>query len=76
MTCLAVCVLEDEELFSVQDGPFAKQSQVWRWRIGSKHIDQLLDGLPTWFDGKVDTGGIASGQERTAIIDGGGNLWF
>ena len=76
MTCLAVNVLPDEVLFSVQDGPFAKRSQVWRWRIGGKHIEQVLDGLPMWFDGKVDTGGIACGQERAAIIDGGGNLWL
>ncbi len=76
MTCLAVGVLQSEVLFSVQDGPFAKQSQVWRWRIGSEHIEQLLEGLPTWFDGKVDTYGIASGQDRAAIVDAGGNLWL
>ena len=75
-TCLAVSVLQNEVLFSVQDGPFAKQSQVWRWRIGSEHIEQLLDGLPAWFDGKVDTCGIACGQGRAAIVDGGGNLWL
>ncbi|HEY0778029.1 MAG TPA: hypothetical protein VGD56_08695 [Gemmatirosa sp.] len=75
MTCLAVAVLPDEVLFSVQDGPFATRSQVWRWPIGGTHIEPVRDGLPAWFDGKVDTGWIATGQGRAAIIDGGGNLW-
>lgn len=75
MTALAVAVLRDEVLFSVQDGPFAAQSQVWRWRIGGAHIGQVFDGLPSWFDGKVDTGWIAGGRGRAAIFDGGGNLW-
>lgn len=75
MTSLAVAVLRDEVLFSVQDGPFATRSQVWRWRIGGAQIGQVRDGLPPWFDGKVDTGWIAGGQGCAALIDGGGNLW-
>ena len=75
MTCLAVAVLRDEVLFSVQDGPFATRSQVWRWRIGGTHIEPVRDGLPAWLDGKVDTGWIAGGQGRAAIVDGGGTLW-
>jgi hypothetical protein len=52
---LAVAVLENEVLFSVQDGPFAKCSQVWRWRIGSKGLEAVRNGLPEWLEGKVDT---------------------
>jgi hypothetical protein len=73
---LAVAVLHDEVLFSIQDGPFAKRSQVWRWRIGSEHVEQVRDGLPEWLKGKVDTGWIATGGGRAAIVDGGGNLWL
>ena len=73
---LAVVVLEDEVLFSVQDGPFAKRSQVWRWTLGSDRLEQVRDGLPEWLDGKVDTNWIAAGKGQAAILDGGGNLWL
>ena len=72
---LAVAVLEDEVLFSVQDGPFASRSQVWRWRSGEQ-IVPVRDGLPEWFEGRVDTGHIATGGGRAAIVDDGGNLWL
>jgi hypothetical protein len=72
---LAVAVLADEVLFSVQDGPFAKRSQVWRWRNSSEQIEVVRDGLPEWFEGRVDTGHIAAGGGRAAIVDDGGNLW-
>ena len=73
---LAVAVLENEVLFSVQDGPFAKCSQVWRWRIGSKGLEAVRNGLPEWLEGKVDTAQIAASVGRVAIVDGGGNLWL
>jgi hypothetical protein len=73
---LAVAVLDDEVLFSVQDGPFAKRSQVWRWRIGGKRLEAVRDGLPDWLEGKVDTNQIAAGAGRAAVIDCGGNLWL
>ncbi len=76
MSCLAVAVLQSEVLFSVQDGPFARRSQVWRWRVDGEHIEQVRDGLPEWFEGKVDTGCIAAGQRQAAICDGGGSLWL
>jgi hypothetical protein len=72
---LAVAVLPDEALFSIQDGPFAKRSQVWRWRIGGERLEQVRDGLPEWLEGKVDTAHIATGGGRAAIVDRGGNLW-
>jgi hypothetical protein len=73
---LAVAVLHDEVLFSISDGPFAKQSQVWRLRIGSEGVEQVRDGLPEWLDGKVDTAQIAANSERVALVDGGGHLWL
>jgi hypothetical protein len=73
---LAVAVLQHEVLFAISDGPFAKQSQIWRWRIGSKRVEQVREGLPEWLDGKVDTAQMAASNERAAIVDGGGKLWL
>lgn len=69
---LAVAVLHDEALCSIQDGPFAARSQVRRWQIGGDAIELVGDGLPEWLDGTVDTGRIAAGDGRSAIADGGG----
>jgi len=73
---LAAAALPDEVLFSIQDGPFAKRSQVWRWRIRGEHVEQVRDGLPQWLDGKIDTAHIAASGGQAAIVDGGGNLWL
>jgi hypothetical protein len=73
---LAVAVMDDEILFSIQDGPFAKRSQIWRWKIGGERLEQVRDGLPEWLEGKVDTNWIATSQGRAAVLDGGGNLWL
>ena len=73
---LAVAVLPDEVLFGISDGPLAKRSHVWRWRIGSEGLEQVGDGLPRWLEGKIDTAWIAAGGGRAAILDGGGNLWL
>jgi hypothetical protein len=73
---LAVSFLEDEALFSIQDGPFAKRSQIWRWKIDGERTEQVRDGLTEWLEGKVDTNWIAAGQHRAAVFDRGGNLWL
>jgi hypothetical protein len=73
---LAVAVLADEVLFSIQDGPFASRSQIWRWRITAERVEPVREGLPEWLEGKVDTGHIAAGADRAAVVDGGGNLWL
>jgi hypothetical protein len=73
---LAVAVLHDEVLFSISDGPLAKQSQIWRWKFGGESVEQVRDGLPKWLNGKVDTAQIAANTERAAVVDGGGNLWL
>ncbi len=75
-TCLAVAVLENEVLFSVQQSPFARRSQIWKWGIGSSHVQQVKDGLPEWLGGRVDTGGVATGYGKAAIVDCGGSLWI
>jgi hypothetical protein len=73
---LALAVRPDEVIFGICDGPFAKQSQIWRWQIGATSIEHVRDGLPEWLDGKVDTAQIAASGNRAAIIDGAGNLWL
>lgn len=75
-TLLAVAVLGDEVLFSVQNGPFASRSQIWRWRDDAERVELVRDGLPEWLEGKVDTGHIATGVGRAAVVDAGGNLWL
>lgn len=72
---LAAAALPDEVLFSIQDGPFAKRSQVWRWWISGGRVEQVRDGLPEWLDGKIDTAHIAATGGHAAVLDGGGNLW-
>jgi hypothetical protein len=74
-TSLAAAVLPDEVLFSIQDGPFAERSQIWRWRIGGQRIEQVRQGLPGWLKGKVDTGHIAANRAQAVVVDGGGDLW-
>jgi hypothetical protein len=73
---LAVAVLHDEVLFGISDGPAAKRSQVWRWKMGEERLDRVGEGLPEWLEGKIDTAWIATGGGRAAILDGGGNLWL
>jgi len=73
---LAVAALDKDVLFSIQDGPLAKRSQVWRWPFGGERVEQVRDGLPEWLDGKIDTAHIAAGGGRATIVDGGGNLWL
>ena len=73
---LAVAVLPDEVLFSIQDGPFAERSQIWRWPINGQRVEQVRQGLPSWLKGKVDTGHIAANNVQAVILDGGGDLWL
>lgn len=73
---LAAAVLPEEALFSIQDGPFASRSQVWRWRLGGERLEQVRDGLPKWLEGKIDTGHLTANGGRAALSDGGGNLWL
>jgi hypothetical protein len=73
---LALAVLEDDVLFSIQDGPFPKRSQIWRWPVNGGRLQPVQDGLPEWLEGKVDTAEMASGHGQAALCDGGGNLWL
>jgi hypothetical protein len=73
---LAIAWLEDEALFSIQDGPFAKRSRLCRWRIGESRAEVVNDGLPDWLDGRIDTAHIGANKGSAAIVDEGGNVWL
>jgi hypothetical protein len=73
---LAVAMLDDDALFSVQDGPFAKHAQVWRWRIGAASAEPVRDGLPERLMGKIDTSHISACDNRAALVDGAGTVWL
>ncbi len=73
---LAVAWLSEEALFSVQDGPFAKRSQIWRRPLRGGRLTQVREGLPEWLEGKVDTAQMTASAARAAIVDGGGTLWL
>jgi hypothetical protein len=76
VSALAAAVLEDEVLYSLQDGPFAKESQLWRWRMEDGRIEQVHDGSPERLEGKIDTNWIAAAHHQAALIDKGGDLWW
>ena len=73
---LSVAVLPDEVLFSIQEGPFADRSQVWRCRLNGHRLQQVRQGLPRWLKGKVDTGHLTANKRQAAVLDGGGDLWL
>ena len=72
---LAVAALEDQFLFSIQDGPFAESSQLWRYRLDCQRLEQVRDGLPERLTGKVDTAHLAARNHQAALVDAGGYLW-
>jgi hypothetical protein len=73
---LAVGLIGDEALFSIQEGPFARRSQIWRANLADSRVERVADGLPDWLEGKVDTAHIATDEKQAAILDRGGNLWL
>jgi hypothetical protein len=36
----------------------------------------VRDGLPEWLEGKIDTARLSTANGETAVLDGGGNLWW
>lgn len=54
-------------VFSASSGPFSRQGRIYRTPIEHPAAIQACDrGLPTWFDGNVDTGWIAAAG-RTVV---------
>ena len=67
---LAVAVLPDEVLFSIQDGPFAERSQIWRWPINGQRVEQVRQGTTPLAERQS-----RYGPHRCQQSAGGGPRW-
>ena len=75
--CSAVAFSGDEILVSSSTDPFAAQGRIYRRPAGlDGNISAVEDGMPTWTDGKVDTGCIASNGATIAVVDRNGTLYL
>jgi len=74
--CSAVAFSGDDILVSASTDPFAAQGKIYRRPIGADgKIVAVEDGLPTWFNGKVDTGCIATSGSTIVAVDRAGALY-
>ena len=75
--CSAVAFSGDDILVSASTDPFAAQGRIYRRPIRPDgNIAAVEDGLPTWTNGKVDTGCIASSGSAIAVVDRAGALYL
>ena len=72
--CSAVAFSGDDILVSASTDPFAAQGRIYRRPIRPDgRIAAVEDGLPTWINGKVDTGCIATKGSTVVVVDRGWN---
>jgi hypothetical protein len=71
----AVAFDGDDVLVSVSNGPFARQSAIYRLPATDRHLQRVGDGLPEWLEGNVDTRCLAAAAGRAALADGSGAVW-
>ena len=75
--CSAVAFSGDDILVSASTDPFAAQGRIYRRPIRPDgNIVAVEDGLPTWTNGKADTGCIATKGSTIAVVDRGGTLYL
>ncbi|HEY1949200.1 MAG TPA: hypothetical protein VGG97_19485 [Bryobacteraceae bacterium] len=74
--CSAVAFAGEDVLVSAATDPFAPEGAIYR-RGMDEHgpLVRVAGGLPTWLNGKADTGCIAVHGSAAAIADMGGNLY-
>jgi len=75
--CSAVAFSGDDILVSAATDPFAAQGRIYRRPV--KPDGSLLaveDGLPTWLNGKADTGCIDTNGSTIVVVDRGGALYL
>jgi hypothetical protein len=73
--CSAVAFSGDDILVSASTDHFAAQGRIYRRPIGPDgDIVAVEDGLPTWMNGIVDTGCIATNGSMIAVVDRAGTL--
>jgi hypothetical protein len=76
-SCYAVAFSADDIFVSAAAGPFAAQGRIYRRPIRQEAtIVAAEGGLPTWTNGKTDTGCTASNGSRVALVDSAGILYL
>jgi photosystem II stability/assembly factor-like uncharacterized protein len=75
--CSALAFSGDNIYVSASTDPFAAQGKLYRRPVGlDGKIAAVENGLPTWTNGKVDTGCIASNGSTIAAVDSAGTLYL
>jgi hypothetical protein len=74
--CSAVAFVENDLLIAASAGHFAAQGRIYRRAIDrDTPLRALVEGLPEWTDGIVDTHCIAVNGSSVAFADRPGNLY-
>jgi hypothetical protein len=64
-------------LVSASEDPFAARGAIYRRAIdGLGPLRPIGGGLPTWTEGRADTGCIATHASSAAAVDAAGNLYI
>jgi hypothetical protein len=72
----AVAFTTEAALVSASEGPFADRSALYRWDLANGGpLVRVVDGLPEWLDGNVDTGALDAHREAVAFADDGGTAY-
>jgi hypothetical protein len=75
--CSAVAISGDDILVSAATDQFAAQGRIYRRPIRPDGaIVAIEDGLPTWINGIVDTGFIATNGSTIVLVDRAGTLYL
>ena len=73
--CSAVAFSGDEILVAASTEHFASEGAIYRRPIDGKSPLRLINGLPKWLEGIVDTRCITTRGPEVAIADKAGNLY-
>jgi hypothetical protein len=76
----AVACTDDAVVVTASDGPFADQSAIYRRPLGAesspdRRIERVVDGLPEWVAGIVDTGMLDARGPTVAFADPNGAVF-
>jgi photosystem II stability/assembly factor-like uncharacterized protein len=75
--CSAVAFSGDDIIFSASTDPFAAEGRIYRRPVKPEgDIVAVEGGLPTWINGKADTGCIATNGSTIVVVDRAGTLYL
>jgi hypothetical protein len=75
--CSAGAFSGDDVLVSASTDPFAAQGRIYRRPIGPDgKIVAVEGGLPTWINGKADTGCISTNGSMIVVVDRAGTVYL